>query len=404
MWRKQSKEKAPSAAGPAGAGHAGEEKQSGCRGCLALLLRFFVLFILGIVIFLVGACLLILGGESEEESAQVQSTAEETTTRVDRPEDYYEVNYDGSYGYYATTNKYGLQGFYLAPEYYKRKSKYDNEDGLGKLSWRGEEDLAYDRLKMADKRLAEALKEESKNWVEVGSPLPPSGAWTKAEIVHLYRSMGRPDLAEEAKLYASEFIRDRGLKVAEGMSPEEMAARFANWDRDIKKRVEKYQKDNYKNSSWNNGTYIWRLYEEAGYWELADQLRKGDESVYKDFIPGQCVRVVEFDSPEEMRARFERWESEDEARKTREREAGFVDYGYAPAEEPEEEENNPRRWTKRRIVDLYDMAGRPDLAELARAYPEEFLKKECLWIVEFKSLEDLKKLHAVWSERQFKQS
>lgn len=53
-------------------------------------------------------------------------------------------------------------------------------------------------------------------------------------------------------------------------------------------------------------------------------------------------------------------------------------------------------FSKEGIIAAYERAGRSDLAALARQYPDGFLKKECLQLVEFASPEDMDREFKRW--------
>lgn len=258
------------------------------------------------------------------------------------------------------------------------------------------------RKMLQDEWLADELERERKDWVEAGSPLPPSGKWTRAEIIELYRRAGQYELAEEAKNYPVEFLQERCLAAIPFASPDEMASHFANWNKDIEAKVEAQWQD--FSGEWTGGDVV-RLWLLTGYEELADWVvRHGTVTRYGDFLQEQCVKVVEFDNADDMAARFERWQQRN--RRTKEdlirrgEAVGFVNYGYNSVVVEKSEESGARvirrPWTKEKIVDFYEMAGRPDLADQARTYPEAFLKKECLQAIAFESTEEIAALFSVW--------
>lgn len=257
------------------------------------------------------------------------------------------------------------------------------------------------RKKMQDEYLADTLKWEQEYWMEAGSPMPPSGNWSKAEIIELYRKAGQYDLAEEAKNYPVEFLRERCLETVLFTSSSDMESRFANWNKDIEAKVEAQWQE--LSGEWT-GNDVVSLYHLTGYEELATwAVQHKNVSWYGDFLQEQGVKVVEFDSAEDMAARFEHWQKNggtEEDLIRRGEAAGFVNYGYDNVAEAKSAESSPkvirRPWTKQKIVDLYEMSGRHDLAAQARSYPEAFLKKECLQIITFESTKEMDALYSVW--------
>lgn len=163
----------------------GEKVQrDGCAGCLIVMLRIFLFAVVGLVILLVGSCL--IGGDSstKEDSAHGESTTEEV-------------------------------------------GEVASDDG---------------KITAGEKSSQEGRPESVKSAADRGTGRPgtdrtyrPLGDFSKTGIIAAYERDGRPELAELARRYPNDFLKKEALELVIFDSPEDMDREYEKWNEARKK-------------------------------------------------------------------------------------------------------------------------------------------------------------------------
>lgn len=158
----------------------GEKVQrDGCAGCLIVMMRIFLFAFVGLVILLVGSCL--IGGDSstKEDSAHGESTTEDIGEVV-------------------------------------------SDDG---------------KITAGEKSSQEGRPESVKSAADRGTGSPdtdriyrPLGDFSKTGIIAAYEREGRPELADLARRYPDGFLRKEALELVIFDSPEDMNREYEKWN------------------------------------------------------------------------------------------------------------------------------------------------------------------------------
>lgn len=172
---------------PKGAASDRENTQrGGGAGCLGIIGRILFFGIVGLVIVLVGACLVNIDSSSNEDTAQVADTGQSTAA--------------------------------VTGETASEQEKGANEDASReKQAAEGQEDTS---------RTEEVTDKEDK-----ARAYRPLENFSKEGIIAAYEREGRPELAELARQYPEAFLKKECLELVVFDSPEEMGREYDRWNR-----------------------------------------------------------------------------------------------------------------------------------------------------------------------------